>query len=110
MHGEKCRTKVLKAVSKLSGINEVSVVLEKQELIVIGDVDPVCLVCRVREIGKRAEIISVGPVTKPEVPKPKPKPEDPCQCPIVYPRCNDVCPTIVVEYQDPCNDGGCFIL
>ncbi|KVH87609.1 Heavy metal-associated domain, HMA [Cynara cardunculus var. scolymus] len=93
MYCEKCRTKVLKAVSKLSGINEVSVDLKKQVLVVIGDVDPVSVVCRVRKIGKRANIISVLLADAP-----KPEPEDPCQCPIVYPSCNDVCPTIVVGY------------
>ncbi|GJY72565.1 putative reverse transcriptase domain-containing protein [Tanacetum coccineum] len=40
MHCEKCKTEVLKAVMKLSGINEVLVNLEKQMLVVIRDVDP----------------------------------------------------------------------
>ncbi|KVI08058.1 Heavy metal-associated domain, HMA [Cynara cardunculus var. scolymus] len=40
MHDQKCKTKVLKAVTKLTGINEVSVDLAKQMVVVIGDVDP----------------------------------------------------------------------
>ncbi|PWA66512.1 reverse transcriptase domain-containing protein [Artemisia annua] len=60
MHCEKCKTEVLKAVTKLSGINEVSVDLEKQMLVVIGDVDPVCVVKRVRKIGKIAEMLALS--------------------------------------------------
>ncbi|KVI04078.1 heavy metal-associated isoprenylated plant protein 2-like [Cynara cardunculus var. scolymus] len=102
---------VLKAVSKLSGINEVSVNLNKQELVVIGDVDPVCVVRRVRDTGKIAEIISVGPIKKPDVPKPKPEPKrDHCECPKVYPRCNDACSTIVIGYQESYTDSGCMIM
>ncbi|GJT55680.1 heavy metal-associated isoprenylated plant protein 2-like protein, partial [Tanacetum coccineum] len=66
MHCEKCKTEVLKAVTKLSGINEVSVNLEKQMLVVIGDVDPVCVVKAVRKTGKIANITSVGPPKKPD--------------------------------------------
>ncbi|PWA37803.1 Heavy metal-associated domain, HMA [Artemisia annua] len=85
MHSQACKTKVLKAVTKVIGIDEVSADLEKQMLIVIGDVDPVCIVARVRKIGKIAEIVSVGPPKKPDPPKPNPEPcKDLCQ--IIYPN------------------------
>ncbi|XP_024960176.1 heavy metal-associated isoprenylated plant protein 43-like [Cynara cardunculus var. scolymus] len=61
MHDQKCKTKVLKAVTKLTGINEVSVDLAKQMVVVIGDVDPVCVVCRIRKIDKTAKIMLVLP-------------------------------------------------
>ncbi|KAJ0525054.1 putative heavy metal-associated domain, HMA, heavy metal-associated domain superfamily [Helianthus annuus] len=69
MHCEKCRTDVLKSVTKLSGIDQVSVDLGKQVLVVVGDdVDPVSVVEHVKKTGKRAKIISVGPSKKPDPP------------------------------------------
>nr|GEW21172.1 heavy metal-associated isoprenylated plant protein 2-like [Tanacetum cinerariifolium]GEX48474.1 heavy metal-associated isoprenylated plant protein 2-like [Tanacetum cinerariifolium] len=112
MHSQTCKTKVLKAVTKVLGIDEVSMDLEKQMLIVIGDVDPVCVVARVRKIGKIAEIVSVGPPKKPD----PPKPHEPCKdlCKIVYPNpwpvCNDVYGPVMVGYSQSCDGGGCFIL
>lgn len=107
MHCEKCKIAVLKAVTKLSGIDEVLVDLEKQMLVVIGDGDPVCVVTRVRKIGKIAEMISVGPPKKPDAPKPKPD-----VCPIVCPPpiCNDLYPTIDIGHPQPCEGGSCNFL
>ncbi|XP_057497344.1 heavy metal-associated isoprenylated plant protein 43-like [Actinidia eriantha] len=62
---QKCKKQVLKAVTKLEGINSVAVDGEKWTLTVIGVVDPVCVVKQIRKIGKTAEILTVGP------PKPK---------------------------------------
>ncbi|MFS8028482.1 putative heavy metal-associated domain, HMA, heavy metal-associated domain superfamily [Helianthus anomalus] len=61
MHSEKCRKEVMKAVTKLSGVNELSVDLEKEILMVIGDVDPVCVATCLRKKRRAAVIISVGP-------------------------------------------------
>ncbi|KAI3810637.1 hypothetical protein L1987_20258 [Smallanthus sonchifolius] len=61
MHSEKCRKEVMKTVSKLSGINELSVDLEKEMLVVIGDVDPVCVATCLRKKRRVAVIVSVGP-------------------------------------------------
>nr|GEU86401.1 heavy metal-associated isoprenylated plant protein 2-like [Tanacetum cinerariifolium] len=111
MHCEKCKTEVLKVVTKLSGINEVSVNLEKQMLVVIGDVDPVCVVKAVRKIGKIANITSVGPPKKPDD-KSKtdtcaifcpPPPPPPCYSGF-YPA------GVVVGHPQPCDGGTCFIL
>ncbi|KAM0016477.1 putative heavy metal-associated domain, HMA, heavy metal-associated domain superfamily [Helianthus debilis subsp. tardiflorus] len=109
MHCEKCRTDVLKSVTKLSGIDQVSVDLEKQVLVVVGDdVDPVSVVERVKKTGKRAKIITVGPSKKPD------PPDSPTCEPIIsgypYPVCTDVYPVAVV-YPQPCNyeTGGCVI-
>lgn len=120
MHCQTCKTDVLKAVTNVLGIDEVSVDLEKQILVVIGDVDPVCVVARVRKIGKIAEIISVGPSKKPDVEKPKPKVPEPCPipcldscCQILYPHpgfINDFQPIVIGGYPQSCDNGGCFIL
>ena len=111
MHCEKCKTEVLKAVTKLSGINEVSVNLEKQMLVVIGDVDPVCVVKRVRKIGKIAQMVSVGPPKKPDD-KSKTEPcVIVCPPPPPPPCYNGFYPAgIVVGHPQPCEDGTCFIL
>ncbi|GMY22195.1 heavy metal-associated isoprenylated plant protein 2-like [Fagus crenata] len=100
-----CKTQVLKAVTKLPGIDKVSVDGEKGVLTVIGDVDPVLVVKKLKKIGKAADIISVGP----------PKPADQCKeikfldcrrpCP---PSCKE-CHLIFTTY--PNYDGGpCSIL
>lgn len=114
MHCEKCRTDVLKSVTKLPGIDDISIDLEKQTLVVIGDVDPVSVVERVRKAGKRADIVTVGPPKKQDPPPPPPPPPPACQvvypaCPDVYPACSNVYPS-VVGYPPPCETGGCVIL
>ncbi|KAI3752086.1 hypothetical protein L2E82_23253 [Cichorium intybus] len=66
MHSQKCRKEVMKIVSKLSGVDEVSVDLQKEMLVVIGDVDPVCIATSLRKKRKVANIVSVGPYKKKE--------------------------------------------
>ncbi|KAI7742483.1 hypothetical protein M8C21_007167 [Ambrosia artemisiifolia] len=61
MHSEKCRKGVLKTVTKLSGVHQVSVDLPKEMLVVIGDVDPVCVATCLRKKRWVAQIVSVGP-------------------------------------------------
>ncbi|XP_050278455.1 heavy metal-associated isoprenylated plant protein 2-like [Quercus robur] len=61
-----CKTEVLKAVTKLTGIDKVSVDGEKGMLTIVGDVDPVLVVRNLKKIGKVPEIISVGPPKPPE--------------------------------------------
>ncbi|KAH7525181.1 hypothetical protein FEM48_Zijuj06G0197800 [Ziziphus jujuba var. spinosa] len=76
-----CKSDVLKAVTKLSGIDQVSVDAEKGLLTVLGDVDPVLIVKKVRKIGKAAEVVSVGP--------PKPEPKKSPKYILLPPYCND---------------------
>ncbi|KAK9147169.1 hypothetical protein Sjap_007072 [Stephania japonica] len=64
----KCKTQVLKAVTKLEGINSVAVDGEKGTLTVVGEVDPVEVTRRLRKTGKVIEIVSVGPNKPPEKP------------------------------------------
>ncbi|KAK9944085.1 hypothetical protein M0R45_009669 [Rubus argutus] len=65
MNCQICKTDSLKAVTKLTGIDMVAVDDEKGTLTVVGVVDPLCIVKRLRKIGKNAEIISVGPEPPP---------------------------------------------
>ncbi|KAL3515828.1 hypothetical protein ACH5RR_022730 [Cinchona calisaya] len=102
---QKCKTELIKAVSKLEGIDEITVNAEKGILTVVGEVDPVHLTNKVRKTGKQAEIISVGPPKKPDPPN-KPdtgqKPLPPC-----CPNCQFV---VVSSYYDPYDSRICTIL
>ncbi|KAL8237371.1 hypothetical protein R6Q59_018452 [Mikania micrantha] len=67
MHSEKCRKEVMKAVAKLSGVDQVSVDLEKEMLEVTGDVDPVCVATSLRKKGRSVKFESVGPKKDEEI-------------------------------------------
>ncbi|GMN48374.1 hypothetical protein TIFTF001_017552 [Ficus carica] len=102
---DRCKKDVLKAVTKLSGINQVSVNVEKGMLTVIGDVDPVLIVKQVRKIGKCVEIVSVGP------PKPRePRNCSPVHCTVLPPCCKDCRLVAAVSYAPYDDRLGCNIL
>ncbi|KAI3444493.1 hypothetical protein Pfo_001158 [Paulownia fortunei] len=72
--------RALKTVSTLSGIDQISVDLKGKKLTVIGTVDPVSVVGKLRKKNWPANIISVGPAKEPEKkeePKKEPKKEEP---------------------------------
>ncbi|KAL5560441.1 hypothetical protein UlMin_036652 [Ulmus minor] len=97
---QKCKQDLLKSVTKLSGIDQISVDGEKQTLTVVGDVDPVFIVKKIRKSRKCAEIVSVGP----------PKDDDKkkiIEC-CLPPYCND-CQMVAVSYA-PYDGGICNIL
>ncbi|KAL9681870.1 hypothetical protein QQ045_013659 [Rhodiola kirilowii] len=98
IHCEKCKQAVFKAVTKLTGIDQVSLDEEKGLLTIIGTVDPVVVVERVREkTRKRAYLESVGPVDATEAIKtPAPGPEkekhpEPICPPAKYNYCYNNC-------------------
>ncbi|XAR52775.1 hypothetical protein NMG60_11021028 [Bertholletia excelsa] len=66
MHCNKCSAQVLKAVTAVRGIDQVSVDRENDTVTVLGDADPVMVASRIRKVGKVAEIISVGAPKPPE--------------------------------------------
>ncbi|KAL3622158.1 hypothetical protein CASFOL_033569 [Castilleja foliolosa] len=68
--------RALKAVSTLPGIDEISIDLKGKKLTVIGSVDPVSVVSKLRKRNWPAELISVGPAKQPEK-KEEPKKEEP---------------------------------
>ncbi|KAI3757385.1 hypothetical protein L6452_04922 [Arctium lappa] len=59
IHCEKCKIEVMKTVAELSGVDEIYVDLEKEILVVVGDVDPVSVATRLRKKRRVAEILSV---------------------------------------------------
>lgn len=69
------KRKALKRVSAVPGIDEISIDMSSKQLTVIGKVDPVAVVSKLRKFWK-TEIISVGPAKEPEK-KEEPKKEEP---------------------------------
>ncbi|KAL9682466.1 hypothetical protein QQ045_014264 [Rhodiola kirilowii] len=75
IHCEKCKQDVFKAVTKLTSIDQLSLDGEKGLLTIIGTVDPVHVVERIKEKArKRAYLESVGPVEAPNPTDPEPTP------------------------------------
>ncbi|KAI3886155.1 hypothetical protein MKW92_051761 [Papaver armeniacum] len=59
------KQKALQSVSGLSGVDSVSIDMETKKLTIIGDVDPVMIVSKLRKVC-HAELDSVGPEKEPE--------------------------------------------
>ncbi|KAL3848840.1 hypothetical protein ACJIZ3_010722 [Penstemon smallii] len=70
------KRKALKTVSTISGIDEITIDIKAKKLTVIGTVDPVSVVSKLRKKNWPTDIISVGPAKEPEK-KEEPKKEEP---------------------------------
>ncbi|XP_058080076.1 heavy metal-associated isoprenylated plant protein 43-like [Magnolia sinica] len=62
---QKCKKKILRAVSGLQGVDKIELDAAKGTLTVTGDADPVRVISRARKTGKSAEVISIGPPPAP---------------------------------------------
>ncbi|KAL1834779.1 hypothetical protein ACET3Z_004430 [Daucus carota] len=62
---EKEKKKALKIVSSLSGIQSISVDMKDRKLTVVGDIDPIAVVNKLRKLW-HAELLTVGPDKEPE--------------------------------------------
>ena len=67
---DRMKQKAMKAVSGLSGVESVSMDMKDKKLTLIGDIDPVGVVAKLRKFC-HAEIISVGPAKEEKKDEPK---------------------------------------
>ncbi|KAL2920752.1 Heavy metal-associated isoprenylated plant protein 14 [Bienertia sinuspersici] len=73
----RCKKKVLKLASSIAGVESISMDTKDKKLTVIGDMDPISVVQKLRK-SYGADILTVGPAKEPEKPKEQPKkPEEP---------------------------------
>ncbi|KAL1313676.1 hypothetical protein HN51_040271 [Arachis hypogaea] len=70
LHGDKIKQKAMKTVSGISGVESVSVDMKEKKMSLIGEIDPVHVVGKLRK-WCHTEILSVGPAKKEEAKKPK---------------------------------------
>ncbi|XP_022769720.1 heavy metal-associated isoprenylated plant protein 39-like [Durio zibethinus] len=75
LHDEKAKQKALKTVSTLSGIDSIAMDMKAKQLTVIGTVDSIKVVSKLRKYWP-TDIVSVGPAKEPEK-KEEPKKEEP---------------------------------
>ncbi|KAK2415670.1 heavy metal-associated isoprenylated plant protein [Trifolium repens] len=75
LEDDKAKQKALKTVSTLSGIDAITMDMKEKKLTVVGTVDPVKIVSKLRKYWQ-ADLISVGPAKEPEK-KEEPKKEEP---------------------------------
>ncbi|CAK7338739.1 unnamed protein product [Dovyalis caffra] len=75
LHDDKCKKKAMKKVSRLAGVESISMDMKDQKLTVIGDVDTVVIVRKLRKLC-HTEIITVGPAKEPEKKKDDPKKDE----------------------------------
>ncbi|KAF8410567.1 hypothetical protein HHK36_003098 [Tetracentron sinense] len=73
---QKCKKKLLRAVSGLEGVDKIEVDVAKSTLTVTGDADPYEVIVRTRKTGKVSEVMSVGPPPPPPKPDAAKKPDD----------------------------------
>ncbi|XP_041002298.1 heavy metal-associated isoprenylated plant protein 39-like [Juglans microcarpa x Juglans regia] len=66
LNDDKAKHKALKTVSTLSGIDSIEIDMKEKNLTVIGTVDPIYIVSKLRKYWPVADIISVGPAKEPE--------------------------------------------
>ncbi|PON96974.1 Heavy metal-associated domain containing protein [Trema orientale] len=75
-HDERSRKKIMRTVSGHSGVDSISMDAKDMKLTVIGDIDPVSLVSKLRKLCS-ADILSVGPPKGEEKKKEEPKKQEP---------------------------------
>ncbi|KAJ1283083.1 hypothetical protein BS78_03G101300 [Paspalum vaginatum] len=95
--GTKCKSEILAAVSKLQGIKSMEIDAEKCTLTVVGTVDPVCIVHKLKKKCFAASIVSVA--------DDKPKEKDTCK-EVCEKLCKERCEKITCckECKEKCEE------
>ncbi|XP_047178960.1 heavy metal-associated isoprenylated plant protein 39-like isoform X2 [Vigna umbellata] len=60
LHDDKIKRKVMKTASGISGVDSISVDLKDMKLVLLGEIDPVSAVSKLRK-WCHTELVSVGP-------------------------------------------------
>ncbi|KAK1392295.1 heavy metal-associated isoprenylated plant protein 39-like [Heracleum sosnowskyi] len=76
LHDEKVKQKAMKIVSGLSGVESITMEMKDKKLTVIGDIDPIKIVAKLRKLC-HTEILTVGPGKEPEKKKDDGKKDEP---------------------------------
>ncbi|XP_038718880.1 heavy metal-associated isoprenylated plant protein 2-like [Tripterygium wilfordii] len=71
----KCKKQLLKAVSKLQGVDKIEIDAAKGTLTVTGDADPYEIIVGTRKAGKNVEVVSIGPPPAPQKQEAQKKPD-----------------------------------
>ncbi|KAK2998871.1 hypothetical protein RJ639_022881 [Escallonia herrerae] len=73
---EKCKKKLLKAVSGLQGVDKIEIDRTKGTLTVTGEADPYEIIVRTKKAGKFVEVVSIGPPPAPPKKPDEKKPDE----------------------------------
>ncbi|KAJ1404394.1 Heavy metal-associated domain, HMA [Sesbania bispinosa] len=96
LNDEKIKQKSMKTVSGLSGIESVSMEMKSKKLTLIGDIDPIRAVSKLRKLCN-TEIISVGPAK--EEKKDQTKVPEPVKFYEAYPLYYQMTPLQYTQYH-----------
>ncbi|KAI7995017.1 Heavy metal-associated isoprenylated plant protein 39 [Camellia lanceoleosa] len=75
VHDEKAKHEAMKTVTSLTGIDSIVMDMKEKKLTVIGDVDPVIVVSKLRKLC-HTTVETIGPAKEPEKKKEEPKKEE----------------------------------
>ncbi|GMH21722.1 hypothetical protein Nepgr_023564 [Nepenthes gracilis] len=75
LHDDNAKKKAMKTVATLPGIDSITMDMKERKLTVVGTVDPIYVVSKLRKLWPTTEIILVGPAKEPEKAEKKEEPK-----------------------------------
>ncbi|KAJ1299148.1 hypothetical protein BS78_01G509600 [Paspalum vaginatum] len=70
MTDDKTKQKAMEAVADIYGIDSIAADVKDNKVTVIGDMDTVAVAKKLKKLGGKIDIVSVGPAKEPEKKKP----------------------------------------